>query len=311
MTTPTQRNIIGEGFGELAAPSLTTPNQQTSPAAQFDPGPVLANATPAQLKRAFADNLFALFRAMHHLPGSELDEQPAISRHLAFPVNPMFKGAWQTRTTTGQVDDLIKETLDWFRTRNAPFCFWWVEPDATPANLGERLQAHGFAPWEVDAPGMAAELGQLQYDLMTKVPAGFHMSRVKDQRGLLAFKEVFIASYEIPEFAAQAWVDATLAFGVEQAPWRIYVGWLNDEPVACNMLFLGGGVAGVFAVGTTPSARGQGIGAAITLIAYEEAQELGYRYGVLFATEQGAPVYRRIGFEDVGAGISRYLWRAA
>ncbi len=31
---------------------------------------------------------------------------------------------------------------------------------------------------------------------------------------------------------------------------------------------------------------------------------------VLFATEQGAPVYRRIGFRDLGVGISRWLWRA-
>jgi hypothetical protein len=37
---------------------------------------------------------------------------------------------------------------------------------------------------------------------------------------------------------------------------------------------------------------------------------MGYRYGVLFATELGAPVYRRIGFHDINAGMSRYLWRA-
>jgi hypothetical protein len=30
----------------------------------------------------------------------------------------------------------------------------------------------------------------------------------------------------------------------------------------------------------------------------------------LFGTELGVPVYRRIGFRDVGATISRYLWRA-
>jgi hypothetical protein len=47
------------------------------------------------------------------------------------------------------------------------------------------------------------------------------------------------------------------------------------------------------------------------LIAYDDARQLGYRYGVLFATDLGAPVYRRIGFKDVGVGISRYLWRAS
>ena len=75
------------------------------------------------------------------------------------------------------------------------------------------------------------------------------------------------------------------------------------------MLFNGAGVAAVFGVATAPEARGKGIGAAITLIAYQEAKQMGYRHGVLFATDLGAPVYRRIGFRDVGATISRYLWR--
>jgi GNAT superfamily N-acetyltransferase len=77
------------------------------------------------------------------------------------------------------------------------------------------------------------------------------------------------------------------------------------------MLFDGAGVASVFGVAVAPSARGRGIGAAITLTAFDEARALGHRYGVLFATELGAPVYRRIGFRDVGATMSRYLWQAA
>jgi hypothetical protein len=56
--------------------------------------------------------------------------------------------------------------------------------------------------------------------------------------------------------------------------------------------------------------RGQDISAAITLQAYLEAREQGFHVGVLFATGAGVPVYRRLGFREVGA-ISRYLWRAA
>jgi hypothetical protein len=38
---------------------------------------------------------------------------------------------------------------------------------------------------------------------------------------------------------------------------------------------------------------------------------MGYRYGVLFSTEMGVSVYRRIGFRPLDARINRYLWRAA
>lgn len=176
--------------------------------------------------------------------------------------------------------------------------------------MGVRLRAHGLAAWEVNAPGMAADLSGLRYDLMTRVPAGYEQHRVTDERGLLEFKDAFVNGFEVPEWAGQAWVDAKLAFGIERAPWRCYVGKLNGRPVASNMLFNGAGVASVFGVATVADARGQGIGAAITLVAYDEARQLGYHHGVLFATDLGAPVYRRIGFRGLGASISRYLWRA-
>jgi GNAT superfamily N-acetyltransferase len=156
---------------------------------------------------------------------------------------------------------------------------------------------------------MTADLNQLRYDLLARVPANFTIERVHDEKSLLAFKDAFVRGLEVPDWAGQAWVDATLAFGIEQAPWRVYVGWLNGKPVASNLLFNGAGVAAVFGVATVPEARGQGIGAAITLIAYQDAHQAGYQHGVLFATDLGAPVYRRLGFQDVGVGMSRYLWR--
>lgn len=102
-----------------------------------------------------------------------------------------------------------------------------------------------------------------------------------------------------------------LEFGIEHCPWKCYVGKLNGKPVASNMLFCGAGVASVYWVGVLPEARGKGIGAAITLVAYQDAKAQGYRYGVLFSSELGKPVYQRIGFKNTSLGISRYLWRQA
>jgi predicted acetyltransferase len=68
-------------------------------------------------------------------------------------------------------------------------------------------------------------------------------------------------------------------------------------------------VASVYGVGTVPDARGRGFGAAITLHPFLDARDQGYHYGVLFATEMGAPVYRRLGFREVGSTIGRHVWR--
>jgi GNAT superfamily N-acetyltransferase len=93
-------------------------------------------------------------------------------------------------------------------------------------------------------------------------------------------------------------------------PWTIYLGRLDGEPAACNILFNGGGVAGVYGVATVPSARNKGIGAAITLRPLLDAREVGYRYGVLFSSDMGVRVYERIGFRRTDARINRYLWRS-
>jgi ribosomal protein S18 acetylase RimI-like enzyme len=110
---------------------------------------------------------------------------------------------------------------------------------------------------------------------------------------------------------AQAWVDATTSFGLGRAPWRLYLGRLGGEPVATNLLFCGGGVASVYAVATVASARGRGIGGAITLAPLLAAREAGYRHAVLFSSDMAVGAYERIGFRGCGIRINRYLWRNA
>jgi GNAT superfamily N-acetyltransferase len=308
MSTQEQKDILKERFAQMqdAQPSRTNTWQ---PATHYESLPPLIDPSDDELKLAFAANLFDLFRAMSHLPNAKIIEDKNMSRHLSFPFNPMFKGVWKTRLQESDADVAIDDVMAWFKSHDAPFSFWWVDPLATPSNLGERLQAKGWVAWEQNAPGMAADLNDLRYDLMSLTPDGYTQTRVSNEKDLLDFKQAFVSGFDVPEWAGQAWVDATRAFGIERAPWRMYVGRLNGTPVASNMLFNGAGVASVFGVATLPEARGKGIGAAITLIAYEEAKRMGYRHGVLFGTALGVPVYKRIGFREVGVGISRYLWR--
>lgn len=309
MSSEQQRDILRDRFAGLAGMSATRADTSRR-ATDYDPTAPLLDPTAEQLDYAFAANLFDLFRSMSHLPGATLEENAEFSRHLSSPFSPMFTGIWNTRTTPDRVDSVITECVDWLRDHEAPFCFWWVDPRATPPNLADRLLAHDFTAWETDAPGMAARMSELRFDLLDRTPSDYTQERVMDEQGLRDFQEAFVSGFEVPQWAGQAWVDATLAFGIENAPWRCYVGRLEGRPIASNMLFNGAGVASVFGVATVADARGRGIGAAITLAAYRDAWDLGYQHAVLFGTESGSPVYRRIGFHDVGATISRYLWRS-
>jgi GNAT superfamily N-acetyltransferase len=263
---------------------------------------------PDELARATQDNLFALFRSLAQLPGGDLEELGRLSRHFAPPSNPMFKSVWNCRLEPNELQAAITNAEAWFEARDAPFAFWWLGPDTEPDGMRAALEAAGWEALDVDAPCMEVELDALDRTSLEQLPESFEIELVRDEAELETWARTFVAAFEVPEWAGAAWVDATRTFGVDSAPWALYLGKLEHEPVATTILYPGAGVVQAFGVGTLAPARRRGIGAAITLAAYRDARELGYRYGVLFSSAAGRPVYRRLGFTESGATITRYLW---
>jgi len=264
---------------------------------------ILNNATDAQLAESVEANLFALFHAVLALPGSEIVEGAHLSYHHTILPGSMFNAVWRARLTPDQFDAAIDEALTWFRARPAPMVAWWFSQQ-TP-DLFARLETHGFE-FDYDAPGMALDIEAIKL----RVPDGFTMVEAHDEKTLADWSAALYGAYEeyhMPLRAARVWADATLALG-DAAPWKLYVGYWNGQPVATNMLFNGGSVAGLYCVGTIPEARGRGFGAAITLKPLLDAQTEGYRYGVLFAAEMAIPMYRKVGFRQVNISIGRYVW---
>jgi GNAT superfamily N-acetyltransferase len=285
---------------------------------------ILEDTTDEQLVLAVEENLFALFRAMSTLPGSQMEETKYLSRHLAFPTNPMYKGVWNTHLPPETADQAIHETIDWFKSRGAPFFFWWTGPKTQPEDMGIHLTKHGLIDMEgqgqsmtpgikstaMGAPGMVADLHNMNETVLAKGPQEFEMNDVQNETDLQDFKRVFIEGYEIPSTIADGWVQSAPEFGIGKIPWRLVLGRLNGQPVATNIILNGAGVVGVYGIAVIPSARGKGIGAAITLKPILDARDqAGYNYAVLFSSEMGAPVYERIGFRLMDVRINRYLWR--
>lgn len=60
------------------------------------------------------------------------------------------------------------------------------------------------------------------------------------------------------------------------------------------------GDCGIFLVGTIPEARGRGLSTALMRLALAEAAERGCTTSTLQASAMGYPVYRRLGYRDIG-----------
>jgi ribosomal protein S18 acetylase RimI-like enzyme len=82
-----------------------------------------------------------------------------------------------------------------------------------------------------------------------------------------------------------------------------FVAYLGAEPVACAMTLVSHRVAGVFYVATVEHARRRGLGDALTRMAARTGFEMGAKTAWLGASEMGARLYRRIGFEDLGSTL--------
>ena len=82
-----------------------------------------------------------------------------------------------------------------------------------------------------------------------------------------------------------------------------FVAYLGAEPVACAMTLVSHRVAGVYYVATVEHARRRGLGDALTRLAARAGFEMGADAAWLGASEMGAGLYRRIGFEDLGSTL--------
>ena len=267
----------------------------------------LANASDAQLAAAVEGNERAWFRAMVQALNGDLEENDRLGRYHCAPGSPIFNGVYKADLPPHEADEVIEETIAWFKTRNAPFFFWWIGGDTQPTDLGDRLLAHGLTVFEKDATAMAADIDRLNWS--TPRPPELRLDPVSTEAQLQQWKQVFLESFSIPEWAGQAWVDATHMVGFGRSPWQLLLGTLSGEPVSFGLLFCGAGVAGLNGLGTRPAFRRRGIASAMQLERLRLAREMGYRYAVLTASEMGRSPYLKLGFKDTGRRISRYLWR--
>jgi ribosomal protein S18 acetylase RimI-like enzyme len=86
-----------------------------------------------------------------------------------------------------------------------------------------------------------------------------------------------------------------------------YIAYIGNKPVAVSSVFYGGGVAGIYNVGTLKKFQHRGIGTAITIAPLIDAQKREFEIAILTATTQGFPVYKRIGFNKLHV-LDQYFW---
>lgn len=161
-----------------------------------------------------------------------------------------------------------------------PWMLWSAWP--TPDLSGAGLRLTDDMPLMVRLPGA-----------LPPAPPELRIVEAHDDEVLRAMDHIMIDGYPVGELHTEDRLTDARALG---GPMRFFVGSVDDKPVTCAASYIGEQEVGIYMVATLPHARGKGYGGAVTAAAIAAAPDLP---AVLQASDDGQPVYARLGFQTV------------
>jgi hypothetical protein len=168
------------------------------------------------------------------------------------------------------------------------------------ADLVAACEALGL-PCVADSPGMVLDAP------LTAAAAlkGVELRMVKQPQDAADYGRIVAEAYESAGLRKES---ALLQFALPDrlvSPHLVVaVAYVEGTPSSCAMGLLSHGIAGVYWVGTIPSARRLGLAELCTRAVGNEAFARGARRIVLQASAQGEPVYKAMGYRE----FTRYPW---
>ena len=224
------------------------------------------------------------------IPGFRREQTPLIVRHISADGGGMLV---YSHLTADNADAVIAAEIAYWRELGNGF-EWKLYSHDQPADLGERLAAHGFSAGEDEAI-MALDLAALPAPLAQTPP--ITIRRITDPNELDDVRTVEAAVWQRD---ASAWSDR-LATQLRATPdfISVYVAYVDAVPVcAARINFPANSpFASLWGGATLPAYRGRGIYTALVAVRAQEAVQRGYRFLTIDASAMSRPIVAKYGFQ--------------
>ena len=203
-----------------------------------------------------------------------------------------FNGVYATGPVDNP-DQLIADATAFMAERGVPWLLWVRQ------GVDDALLDAGRRAGLTDAGGPPA----MALSVIPEIPPfpdGLEITVVRDVAGLEIARDLGACGFEMP----REFIDVLAAESMLDDPTVVMVtGSVHDVPVSTALVGVTGSTAGIYNVATPPEHRRRGYGEALTWAAVAEGRRLGCDHSVLQASPMGAPVYRRMGYLDLGAYV--------
>jgi len=249
----------------------------------------------AELRRIVDANLVEYGRFMARAtPGGQATEEAGALLVAGATASPaIVNSAFMARSSVDPAA-MLPAASTFFRTRAHGYGIW--TRDDADAALEAALPAAGFV-LVTDMPLMVLD----DQPPERPAPAGVIVLPVTDEAGAEDFRLVALDGFAEDEEERSA-VESkfTAAAGLLAPEVASAVAYVDGRPVAAAMSFTAVGCARISWVGTLPEHRRRGLGAAVTRAAIRGGFDRGARFSALESSALGAPVYRALGFREIG-----------
>ena len=233
------------------------------------------------------------FRRMASLcGGASVDDEGLLLYRTATPQPIVWNGALVV-TESLPAAEVVRRSDEFFAAEGRDYGFWVL--GRRDASLVDALAAVG-AELVSDDPHMSLDLDGVEPTMTADV----ELELVTDAGGRERFVQIASRSFEVLGVAPATWelVYPSVA-AVTQDDVITVVAVDRGVPLAGAMGYLDGEICELIHVGTDPSARRRGLGAAVTMAVMSHAKHRGATEAILQATHEGEGVYRRIGFREL------------
>ncbi len=232
--------------------------------------------------------------ACHASQGHVAEHGPILTAFAGVPLaffNQLFLATGQPRE--------LDAALVAARQRDLPFMATAREELA--AQLEPQLTGRGLQSAASTTPGMIL-IGPTRAETQPGSPV--RIDRANKPEAFDAIAAITAAAFGLPRDVAAAITPSTMA---KDAHLHWFLATADATPVACGLLAVTNDDAGLYNVAVTPSARGQGYGAAISCHLLEVGARLGCRRAVLQSSPMAFRLYQRLGFEHV-MDFHHHVW---